>query len=171
MAQYVDELGQTWYKGGGKGGVSKGTGKGKGKSGGERKGKGKGHNEEHRGRQIEVTPRKPTAYYFDLYPDRAKGRKVIKCHMPTCFGCWLEGDHPPTECRFCHTPCRRSGSNTGSDKTVREKPEPAAKPVEYHNGGLAAKAYQGLLDKGQAEDEALKFVQETLGFSKYRPKK
>ena len=64
-------------------------GKGKGKPTGKGKGKdGKGAT------QVE-------GYYFDLFPDAAKGRPVVKCKTPTCFGCCLYGDSPPKTCNKC----------------------------------------------------------------------
>ena len=85
---FLDEKG-VLHKSEGK--KSKGKGKGKGKSKGNGKGKGDNSNWHQ-------------SYYFEVFPDKARGRTVVKCPKKDCFGCCLDGDKRPHACTRCGTP-------------------------------------------------------------------
>jgi hypothetical protein len=62
---------------------------GYGNFGGAKGGKGKGKGKPQAG------------YYYDRFPERAGGLKVLKCKNPKCFGSILLGNNPPPDCTMC----------------------------------------------------------------------
>ena len=125
----------------------------------ERRGKGKGKG------KGKVQNDKPTAHYFDLFPERAKGRKFIKCANPKCFGSCLEGDRMPDKCRFCQWSFKKRSSSEGSAAAKSD----ASISNAVASNSLAKKTFDNLVAKGYDVDEAVTFVKETLELPHWKP--
>ena len=121
---WVDSYGNQWWGDNGGYGYGKGAGK-TGKAGNKSKtglaqGNGKGGNGGNS--QTEKPDRQPTAYFFDLFPDKTKGEKWLKCPKSGCFGCILASS-TKKECKFCKTEFNRgkSGSPIGEPGNARSR--------------------------------------------------
>jgi len=134
-------------------GKSKGKGgwfeKGKGKGKDNFKGKGKGNYQNRRG---QVTAKIPTSYYFDDYPDAAKGKRWIKCAKSGCFGCILE-ESTVKNCKFCESEFKKSTTRARSNSPGNSSAGHAARAD--NDEANPAQAYKKLLERGFPEKEAI----------------
>ncbi len=93
-------------------GPPKGGGKGGGK-GGKAKGNGKCKDTQD-------------SNEYEEYPERARGRKVVKCPKAGCFGCCLDGNNRPEACNKCQTIFNYGNSrapNAGSERAQVDPPK------------------------------------------------
>ena len=134
--------------------------KGKGKAGkGGGKGKGKGAT------LVE-------GYYFDLFPDAAKGRPVVKCKTPACFGCCLYGDSPPKTCNKCKKDFDfsrfrgRPVDGPGNRSRDSSAASNGSKPSNKQNNNKGAVLYTELL-KVYNQDKALEVTRSA--FPNFKP--
>ena len=81
---------------------------------GKNKGKGKGKGKPSTGKRFEHK-----SYYFDVFPEPARGRLVVKCKTPNCYGCALYGDNPPKRCTKCHKDFDYNRFRDQSEEQVR----------------------------------------------------
>ena len=127
-------------KGKGKDGGKKGSFGGKGKVSGTGKGKGDFSY--------------PETYFYEVYPHKAKGLRVIKCPKSGCYGCCLEGDNPPKTCNRCGTAFNFGAKSRSASPAVSTKSD-----SQVQNTSNAAKAmYDALEADGIPHDRILEHL-------------
>jgi hypothetical protein len=99
-------------------------------------------------------------YYFDIYPERAKGLKVIRCKNPICFGCTLLGDKPAKTCRLC-------GWNFDLGNTPKARSQSPATGSSTSKGELS-KHHSKMVELGLESAQASDLINQMLG-TKYTP--
>ena len=124
--------------------------------GGGKGGKGGGKRGRSTGPRSDKVREPPSSYYFDDYPEAAKGKKVIKCTKSNCFGCILETSEE-THCKFCQTEFRRKSRPPSAERTA-------------DSGSKAVKAYSDLVAKGMSNDEAVSFLKD-IGIEYKQPRR
>ena len=136
-------------------------GKSKGK---QQKGKGKGKGDSRTGN----TDRLPKSYYFDDYPDAAKGQKWFKCPKQGCFGCVLESS-TTTHCKYCESKGIESKFNRSNSRS--KSPSAGSSKSDQSNVSTDGQAmFKKLVEEeGISEDKAISLLA-TVGI-RYKPSK
>jgi len=128
-------------KGKGKGEEKNGKGKGKGKS--RTKGDG-GSSNEHK------------SYYFDVFPERANGRRVVKCTKAGCYGCCLDGDKRPEVCNKCETPFKFGNSRAASAGSERADQDKAKDGPKKSTEKSDDDMYKELEEEGHSHEQIMR---------------
>ncbi len=140
----------------GKSPPQKGAGKGGGKGSASPSPKGNGKGKDNAQK----------SYYFDVFPERARGRKVVKCPKDGCFGCCLDGDNRPEACNKCQTSFNYCNSRASSAGSERVKADPKAQPkVEHENNETF---YSRMEEQGYSHETIIEMFAH-MG-KKYKPK-
>ena len=114
-------------------------------------GKGRGTNDEStlKGKDHPLN-KKHKSYYFDTHPNKANGRRVVKCKTSGCYGCALDGNKRPPTCTRCDAafdygikPGTRSPSPAPSEKGNHGNNKPNS-PAFDANEMYASLEKQGL---------------------------
>ena len=165
--RYNDWLGQGNGKGGGKGKSADNKGKGKGGLQGAAKGgsKGGGKGKAQPGREVEHKQ-----FYFDIFPERARGRQVLYCQKVGCFGSALIGDNTPYSCIKCGTPFDESKGRP----TTRDRDSSQGRNSNKENSlqgqaddDTAQQTYEEMEKKGMSHEDILGVLK--VAGLKYKP--
>jgi hypothetical protein len=127
---------------------------GRGRSVGQRGGKGPSLDKYNKERSNQNN------YYFDIYPERAKGLKVIRCKNFICFEGTLLGDKPAKTCRLC-------GWNFELGNTPRARSQSPATGSPTSKSELSKHHYK-MVGLGPESAQASELINQMLG-TKYIP--